>query len=159
AQLSLDDPAHERRARELAAESVALGVADRIVPGTGEPVDQLSVAADGSRIATADPQGVVRLWDPETLSSVELEHGAGTAVYHLAFAPDGQSLAIAGTAGLELVDVRTRKRRPVTGHRGAVYAVGFTPDAAALVTSGEDGAVLRIELESGNARSLAQFDA
>ena len=63
-------------------------------------VNALAYGSDGSRIATAGVDGVVRLWDPDT-GEQELElRGHGTNVQAVVLSPDGTRLASVGSDGL-----------------------------------------------------------
>ena len=63
-------------------------------------VNALAYGGDGSRVATAGVDGVVRLWDPET-GEQDLElRGHGTSVQAVVLSPDGTRLASVGADGL-----------------------------------------------------------
>ena len=64
-------------------------------------VEDLAFSRDGSRIAMASVDGLVRLFDAETDQPELRLPGAGFAVEGVAFRPDGMKLASG-------VDVRTR---------------------------------------------------
>jgi WD40 repeat protein len=71
----------------------------------------------------------------------------------MAWAPNGESLAVATLAGAVLViDAESGKRVSVAGeHRGGALAVAFSPDGAALATAGQDGKVRLVRQAAGAA--------
>jgi RNA polymerase sigma factor (sigma-70 family) len=63
----------------------------------------------------------------------------------LAFAPDGRTLAWAGTsdATVRLVEVATgAERQRLAGHRGRVWSLAFSPDGRRLLSGSQDGTAL-----------------
>ncbi|MFK8843751.1 trypsin-like peptidase domain-containing protein [Streptomyces sp. Ac-502] len=107
---------------------------------------------DGDTIATGGLRGKVFLWDARTRRKTgELPvyrdvDGAWPA--HLAFSPDGRTLAVTVTghgtgkstkSEVQLWDVR-EKRRTATlkGHTGEVQSLAFSPDGATLATGASD---------------------
>jgi WD40 repeat protein len=73
--------------------------------------------------------------------------GHTDAVYAVAFAPDGQTLATASadqTVRLWALPGRNRPQplgQPLTGHMGTVVSVAFTTDGNTLATASADGTV------------------
>ena len=71
------------------------------------------------------------------------------AVYAVAFAPDGRTLAAASADGtVTLWDIKdpASTRRigpPLTGHTDGVYSVAFALEGRTLATAGADGTVIR----------------
>ncbi|MGH3975300.1 MAG: WD40 repeat domain-containing protein, partial [Pseudonocardiaceae bacterium] len=70
------------------------------------------------------------------------------AVYGVAFAPDGHTLATTSAdQTIRLWDVSDRDRpqqlgQPLTGHTGTVYSPAFAPDGRTLATAGADQTVI-----------------
>lgn len=95
-----------------------------------------AISPDGARVASADINGVVRLWDAATgrlQSTVGTFPGGGMA---LAFSPDGQRLAMGGFAdGARVWDLRRRTETRLSATTG-LNDIAFTPDGAAVVGTG-----------------------
>jgi RNA polymerase sigma factor (sigma-70 family) len=110
-------------------------VRDMALTEEGAEIWVVAVAADGKRIATAEKNGTVRLWDPRTGGTVKewtIPHGA---IQALAFSPDGASLATGAEDGtLQLWDAHSAKERWLAGFgkEGRVNAIAFAADGKAL---------------------------
>ncbi len=130
------DPRSPRIAARLEQEGT-VGVWDAVsgdqletLPGPAV-VNALAYGSDGSQVATAGVDGVVRLWDPDT-GEQDLElRGHGTNVQAVVFSPDGTRLASVGNDGLvrvwalELDDLISIAEQRLTRalHRRGVPAV------------------------------------
>ena len=119
----------------------------------------VAYSPDGSRLATAGGDGLLRVWAvgddgrPAPLSQFDGQARANTPagmapLAAVAFAPDGRLVASAGADGVVRVwDVPTRAEvRGLRGHPDWATAVAFAPDGRRLVASGADGTVRVWEL-------------
>ncbi|AWM41582.1 WD domain, G-beta repeat [Gemmata obscuriglobus] len=124
--------------------------------GHADTCGAVAVSADGTRIATADGFGLVRLWDAKTFRSLHEAPGHRAPVTHAELSPDGKRLltwaedetvrfwdlatgqelrAFAGAPGLG--GTRSRDSRPT-----------FAPDGTAILFSTKDRLVGR-DLQTG----------
>ncbi|MBV8995065.1 MAG: WD40 repeat domain-containing protein, partial [Pseudonocardiales bacterium] len=112
------------------------------------------VAPDGSRLASADDTGEVRVWDPATGSLHHILTGHPHRVTALALAPDGSWLASGDTSArpwrmpadslgqVHIWDLATGATRHIlTGHIGMVSALLVAPDGSWLVSVNVRGQV------------------
>jgi WD40 repeat protein len=108
-------------------------------PGHGAA---LAWSADGARIATAGPKGVVRLWDAQTGQPLHtLEAPEATAdLTSLAFSPDGQTVVGGGTDGVVRLwqTADGKLTRSWSTDQGEVRAVAIDPRADLVITAGAD---------------------
>ncbi|MBX9582655.1 MAG: WD40 repeat domain-containing protein, partial [Gemmataceae bacterium] len=122
-------------------------------------VAAVAYSPDGTRLATAGGDGVLRVWAvgddgrPAPLAKFDGQPKPGTPagmapLAAVAFAPDGRLVASAGADGVVRVwDVPTRAEvRGLRGHPDWATAVAFAPDGRRLVASGADGTVRVWEL-------------
>ena len=120
-------------------------------PKNGKPPQlrsPVALSADGRLLAVGapEPQDAIRVIDLATGSDLLPLDGRtfGWAFQEFAFAPDGRTLASAGSDGVvrvwEIVSARERYR--FTGHRAAILGVAFSPDGRRLASSSMDSTVL-----------------
>src|SRR5207244_10091306 len=120
-------------------------------------VGNITLSADGQRLAGSSRDGAVRVWNMATGKEVASLAGNGLrSNSRLALSPDGKLLAVAGNDGsLRLWDVaanaqlRTLGPAPAAGGvRGFPYRLEFGPDGKTFFQAG-------IDFNAGNARTTA----
>ena len=116
----------------------------RVLIGHTYAVVAVAVAPDGTWLASASEDGMVRIWDVATGRERAVLHGHTGAVSAVAVAPDGSWLASASDDGtVRIWDVASQ---PGTGRAamattGGVWAVAVAPDGSWLASASEDGTV------------------
>jgi len=138
---------------------VAWNVADgtRIGDFVGHPtaVWAARLSPDGSLLATAGYDGLVRLWDVSTRQPKhDLKKHTGW-VRSVAFSPDGTRLASAGEDGtVVLWDVAAGAEiKALAAHEGAVACVAYAPDGQTLASGGGDKLVKLWNAGDGSERA------
>ncbi len=122
----------------------------RTLPGHRGNITALAFSADGTQLfaAAGDPGlvGEVRQWnltDPAQPKLLRAWDAHPDALYALALAPDGQTLATGSyDQRIKLWDTATgAERRTLKGHNGAVFGLAFRPDGRVLASASADRTV------------------
>jgi WD40 repeat protein len=101
----------------------------------------VAFSPDGSRLATGQNDGYVRLWDVETRRALGPAFEHGGLVNGVAFSADGRRIASTNGAGetAKVWDVTTgRQIGPTLRHQGVVWGVAFHPAGELLVVRSND---------------------
>jgi WD40 repeat protein len=119
------------------------------------PVVSADLSPDARFVATADEDGVIRLWDLAGTRTRWIR-GGGRRVNVVAFSPDGRTLASAGAdrvARLWRVSDGVRLHELI-GHRGSIVAASFSRDGLRLVTASLDKTARIWNAETGAAEHV-----
>jgi WD40 repeat protein len=99
----------------------------------------IAVSPNGKHLATGGYDGIIRLWDADTGAFERALVGHDSYVYGLAWSPDGNYLASAGSfnATARVWEAKSGLCvRALKGHKGYVSHVAWSPDGARLLTAG-----------------------
>jgi WD40 repeat protein/serine/threonine protein kinase len=98
---------------------------------------------DGTRLASADGDGTVKVWDAATGQPVLSFRADRDRVFGVCWSPDGRQLATAGAdPTVKVWDAASgREVLALRGHKGMVRSVSWGPDGTHLASAGEDQTV------------------
>lgn len=125
----------------------------------------LCFSARGNLLASADRDGLVRVWNVTSGNTVNEFRAPSSAIQSLAFAPDDSTLAVASfSPELRLFDMsdesepRDRSEpRVISLDESRITAIAFTPDAQHIVITAANGTALVQEI--GNPQQRRWLDS
>jgi WD40 repeat protein/transcriptional regulator with XRE-family HTH domain len=106
---------------------------------------------DGKYLATADGDGIARIWDAVTGRQVHALVGHRDEVYHVEFSPDGSRLVTVSPDGLAILwDALTGEKLLSLSEGSPLYWAVFSPDGSRIaVANYADGWVSIWEVATG----------
>ncbi len=115
-------------------------------------------SGDGSRVATGDADGEVRLWDAQTGKEVATLLQKGASILSLRFSPDDSRLVSADAKGMvKLWDVNSSKQiATLSEQEGAVNEAVFSSDGSRIVAASTDKTVRIWDTVTGHPLSVLQ---
>ena len=128
--------------------------------GAAQETYAVAYSADGTRIAAADANGALVVWNAASASEeLRFSMGEDNLAFGLDFSPDGMLLAAAGLdGGARVFDLVSRSEKFNLKDVNAAYLIGLdiSPDGKHLATAGSDGFARIWALDSG--QQLSGFD-
>jgi eukaryotic-like serine/threonine-protein kinase len=111
--------------------------------GHTRPILTAAYSPDGSRIATADIDGIVRIWDAHNGAEVTIIRGVGLMNNPpLSFSRDGSRIAGVTSVGAKIWSATTGAELVTfKGHTRPVCSATYSADDSRVVTASEDGTV------------------
>ncbi len=132
-------------------------VSQEIVRTIDDLAETVAFTADGTRLVTAGADGA-RVWDVRSWERTAAFEGHAGQVFVAALAPDGATVATAGTDGtVRLWDPASgNERLTLHGHEQGVTDIAFSDDGTRLVTGGLDGVARVWALDLDDLMAIAE---
>jgi WD40 repeat protein len=117
------------------------------------PVSAVTFSPDGSKLATAGEDGIIRVSDAATGAELWNDSGQSGVRDAIAFSPDGTWLAATGKDNsVQVVSALSGEPHlALRGHAAPVTSIAYSVDGARIATAGQDGAIRLWDAASGAA--------
>jgi WD40 repeat protein len=144
------------------------GKVQRILKGHTMGVVALAYSPNGKTLVSAAGDwnnpgrpGEVKAWNLENGENLWAAAGQFPAIWGVAFAPDGKSVAGACIdASVRIWEAATGKERKILkGHTDRLFSVAYTPSGKTLASSGHDAAVRLWDAASGKEKAVLRGHA
>jgi tRNA A-37 threonylcarbamoyl transferase component Bud32 len=158
----LEEPATEADQTAVATESAATPLSPAGEPQALEPVYVLQAGGqtirsvafspDGSRLAAAGEDRIIRIWDTAIGEQVHRMEGHTDIVTSLSWSPDGRRLASASddqTVRVWDTESGAAASEPWQAHTEFVLSVAWSPDGERIASAGWDHQIIVWEAETG----------
>ncbi len=115
--------------------------AARLVGHDGE-VNDVALSPDGGLAVTGGDDGTVRVWDVRRQALERRLDLDGSAVFGVAYSPNGKAMAAVTTGGLVVVVGADGRERWRADHGAGLGTVRFFPDGTVVATGDDDGRIV-----------------
>ncbi|MBY0526444.1 MAG: protein kinase [Gemmataceae bacterium] len=146
--------------KEWPPPDLGMGFPKELVSTIGEPrwrqwgpIQAVAVNMDGTRVASAGVDSIVRVWDAMAGVETARMRGHSRSVGALAFSPDGKTLASGSLDGTAILwDAATGKMRTAIECRPEVRAIAYSPNGKLLACGGAEYGVKLFDAQTGESR-------
>jgi WD40 repeat protein len=114
----------------------------------------ISFSPDGKKIATADTDGTVTLWN---LSGQKLRTIVkySSIITSVRFSPDGKTIAASSADGIiKLWSLNGQELKTFKGHVESVTSLSFSPDGTSLISGSRDRAIKIWEIDNQDSKTF-----
>ena len=120
--------------------------------GHDDWVTSVAYNHNGTRLATADLDGMIKIWDPASGDCLWSLKGHQGPVNTAVFTPNGKIVASGGDdSAIKLWDANTGKiLRTLSGHDGPITSISMSPDGDFFASGSDDQTVKTWSVASGD---------